>query len=60
FERTTRMPTIQAWKSQSPDDLHVAAPVRARACDALYALLRRKQRQLGNRPRLMQRGAERC
>jgi hypothetical protein len=56
------MQTIQSWTRQSPEhlDLDAVVPIRARACGALYALLRRKQRQPGNGPLLMQRGAERC
>jgi hypothetical protein len=52
--------TLQAWISQSPTNLDVVAPIKARACDALHAVLRRKRRQLGADPRLMRAGVERC
>lgn len=54
------MPTLQAWISQSPFTLAVVAPFKARACDALNAVLRSKSRQAGPNARLMPRGVERC
>jgi len=45
---------------QSPTNFDVVAPIKARACDALYAALRGKPRKLGADPRLMSKGAERC
>ena len=54
------MTTLQAWISQGRTNLDVVAPIKARACDALHAILRSKRRQLGAGPRLMRTGAERC
>ncbi|QZA17864.1 hypothetical protein K3U93_01010 [Mycobacterium malmoense] len=54
------MPTLQGWISQSPTNLDVVAPIKARACDALQAVLRSKARQGGPSSRIMRRGAERC
>ena len=54
------MSTLQAWISQNPTSLGVVAPIKARACDALQAVLRSKPRQVAPAPRLMPRGAERC
>ena len=46
--------------SQSPTNLDVIAPIKARACDALQAVLRSKSRQVRADPQLMRRGVERC
>ena len=54
------MPTLQALIGQSPANLGVVAPIKARACDALHAVLRSRPRQAGANARLMPRGAERC
>ncbi len=54
------MTTLQAWISQSPTNLDVVAPIKARACNALNAVMGKKRRQQGAGPRLMPAGAERC
>lgn len=33
------MATLPAWVSQAPANLDMVAPLKARACDALYAVL---------------------
>jgi hypothetical protein len=45
---------------QSSTNLDVVAPIKARACDALHAMLASKPRQPGADPQLMRKGAERC
>lgn len=59
-QRIDTVPTLQAWISQSPSTLDVVAPLKARARDALNAVLRSKSRQASPNGRLMPRGAERC
>ena len=54
------VPTLQPRSSQSPTNLDVIAPIKARACDALQAMLRSKSRQVRADPQLMRRGVERC
>ncbi|MEY8018664.1 MULTISPECIES: hypothetical protein [Mycobacterium] len=56
------MPTLQDWIPQDPTSLDVVAPLRARACDALQAVLKRRRRPAPGPAdaRLMRRGAERC
>lgn len=55
------MATLQAWISQNPTNLDVVAPIKARACDALQAVLRsRPARQKVASSRIMARGLERC
>jgi hypothetical protein len=54
------VPTLQPRSSQSPTNLDVIAPIKARACDALQAVLRSKSRQVPADPQLMRRGLERC
>jgi hypothetical protein len=52
---------MQAWISQNPTNLDVVAPIKARACDALQAVLRsRPPRQKVSSSRIMARGVERC
>jgi hypothetical protein len=52
---------LQAWISQNPTNLDVVAPFKARACDALQAMLRSKpSRQKATNSRIMSRGVERC
>jgi hypothetical protein len=52
---------LQAWISQSPTNVDIAAPLKARACDALQAVLRSKRRRVVVADqRLMRRGVERC
>jgi len=45
---------------QSSTNFDVVAPIKARACDALYAVLKSKPRKFGADSRLMAKGAERC
>jgi hypothetical protein len=45
---------------QSSTNFDVVAPIKARTCDALYAVVRSKPRKPGADPRLMRKGAERC
>jgi len=53
--------TSQAWINQNPTNLEVVAPIKARACSALQAVLRRKpSRQMDPNSRIMRRGVERC
>jgi hypothetical protein len=52
--------TLQAWINQSHTNLDVVTPVKARAYDALQAVLRSKSRRTGTDVRLMRRGVERC
>ncbi|HKI40596.1 MAG TPA: hypothetical protein VKA66_09450, partial [Mycobacterium sp.] len=59
-QRIDTVPTLQAWISQSPANLDVVAPFKARACDALQAVLRSASRRADSNVRLMVRGAERC
>jgi hypothetical protein len=54
------MSTLNSWISQTPAGRDVVAPIKARACGALQAVLRSTPRQAGTNPRLMPRGAERC
>ena len=56
------MPTLQYWMSQSPTNLDVVAPIKARACDALQALIGGGRRRTGPHyeVRIMSRGVERC
>ncbi|WP_197515280.1 hypothetical protein [Mycobacterium sp. 1245805.9] len=54
------MPTLQHWMSQSPTSLDVVTPIKARACDALQAVLRSRPRQTGSHARIMTKGVERC
>jgi hypothetical protein len=51
---------LQPRINQSPTNLDVAAPIKARACDALQAVLGTKSRPAGTHLRLMRSGAERC
>ncbi|MDP7704628.1 hypothetical protein [Mycobacterium sp. TY815] len=53
------MTALQNW-IQSPGGSAIAAPMKARACRALYAMRRdRSPRQVPG-PNLMKPGAERC
>jgi hypothetical protein len=51
---------LPSWINQSPTNLDVVTPIKARACDALQAMLRGKSRPARTDVRLMSRGAERC
>lgn len=53
------MTALQNW-IQSPGGSAIGAPVKARACRALYAMRRGRQRPATIGPNLMRRGAERC
>jgi hypothetical protein len=52
--------TVQARINQSPTNLDVVAPIKARACGALQAVLGSQSRRAATDLRLMPRGAERC
>ena len=52
--------TLQTWINQSSTNLDVVSPIKARACDALNAVLRTRPRQSGTDSRLMRKGVERC
>jgi hypothetical protein len=54
------VPPLEAWINQSPTNLDVVGPIKARACDALQAVLRSRSRQPAADSRLMRRGVERC
>ena len=54
------MATLPAWVSQAPPTIDVIAPLKARAVDALHAVLPSRRRPAAARPRLMPRGVERC
>jgi hypothetical protein len=56
------VPTLQYWMSRSPTNRDVVAPIKARACDALQALIGSGRRQAGPiyNVRVMPRGVERC
>jgi hypothetical protein len=55
------MATSQAWINHNPTNLEVVAPIKARACDALQAMLGRKpSRHVDPNSRIMRRGVERC
>jgi hypothetical protein len=55
------VPTLQNWISQSPANLDVVAPIKARVRDALHAVLRGKPpRQEAPSSRIMRKGVERC
>jgi hypothetical protein len=54
------VPTLQTWINQSSPNLDVVSPIKARACDALNAVLRTRPRQSGTDARLMRKGVERC
>ena len=50
----------QAWISQNPTNPDVVAPLKARACDALQAVLKSTPRRVGADSRIMRKGTERC
>lgn len=56
------MTALQNWINQSPGGSGIAAPMKARACRALYAMRRGRpsQRVTVTGPNLMRPGAERC
>lgn len=51
--------TLPSWAAQGSANLDAVAPLRARACDALYAVLGSKRRPAAG-PRIMSKGVERC
>jgi hypothetical protein len=51
---------LQAWINHSPSNLDVVTPIKARARDALQAVLGSKSRRARTDVRLMRRGTERC
>ena len=59
-QRIEIVAALLSWINQSPTNLDVATPIKARACDALQAVLGTKSRRAGTDLRLMVRGAERC
>jgi hypothetical protein len=52
--------TLQTWINQSSTNLDVVSPIKARACDALNAVLRTRPRQSAADARVMRKGVERC
>ncbi|WP_157900951.1 hypothetical protein [Mycobacterium terramassiliense] len=54
------MPTLQDRMGPRPINRDVVAPIAARACGALQAVLKSARRQGASGPRIMARGAERC
>ncbi|MEB4211271.1 hypothetical protein [Mycobacterium sp. 94-17] len=54
------MATLPAWVGQAPATFDVVAPLRARAFEAVHAVLKIKGRRAAAGPRLMTRGVERC
>jgi hypothetical protein len=51
--------TLQTWINQSSTNLDVVAPIKARACDAINAVLRNRPKSAAD-ARLMRKGVERC
>jgi hypothetical protein len=45
---------------QSSTNFDLVAPIKARACDALSAVVRSRYRKPGGDPQIMRKGAERC
>jgi hypothetical protein len=54
------VPTLHSWINQSPTNLDVVTPLKARACDALQTVLGSKSRRITADSRVMRRGVERC
>ncbi|WP_197694337.1 hypothetical protein [Mycobacterium sp. 852002-40037_SCH5390672] len=54
------MATLPAWVSQAPATFDVVAPLKARAFDAVHAVLKSTRRPAAAGPRVMPRGVERC
>jgi hypothetical protein len=54
------MTALPNWINQSPSGSAIAAPMKARACRALYAMRLGRTPLTVSGPTLMQRGAERC
>ncbi|WP_173813910.1 hypothetical protein [Mycobacterium rhizamassiliense] len=53
------MPPLQTWISQSTTNLDVVTPIKARAYEALQAVLRSKPKPVPD-SRVMRKGDERC
>ncbi|PJE19243.1 MAG: hypothetical protein CK429_00750 [Mycobacterium sp.] len=60
LSRTHTVTALQNWITQSPGGSAIAAPMKARACRALYAMRRGRPRPPVTGPNLMRPGAERC
>ncbi len=54
------MATLQDRMGQRPPTRDVVAPIKARACGALLAVLKSTRRQVPSGTRIMRRGVERC
>ena len=54
------MTALQTWINQGRAGSDIVAPIKARACHALYAVLGNKTAGTAGGPRLMRRGLERC
>lgn len=54
------MATLPTWINQSPTNLDVVTPIKARAYNALQAVLKGRQRHADHVVTLMRRGDERC
>lgn len=54
------MTALQNWMNQSPGGSVIAAPIKAGASRALYAMRRGRPPRVKTGPNLMRRGAERC
>ncbi len=52
--------TLQDRMGQRPPTRDVVAPIKARACGALLAVLKSTRRQVPSGTRIMRRGVERC
>ncbi|OMC43028.1 hypothetical protein A5744_14425 [Mycobacterium sp. IS-1264] len=59
-QRIEIVATVQGRINRSPTNLDVVAPIKARACDALQAMLGTRSRRVRGELRVMRRGAERC
>jgi hypothetical protein len=51
---------VQATTGTTPPSSDLAAPIKPRACDALFAVRKSKPHQPGGDHQLMRRGHERC
>jgi hypothetical protein len=52
--------TPQTLNDENSPNHEVVGPTKARACDALHAVLRNRSREQKAESRVMRRGAERC
>ena len=60
FEGTKLLPAFQDRIDEGPINRGAATPAKARACDAVDTVLRRKQHKANPGSPLMRRGDERC